>query len=93
VATLGVPLPLATGLIAVVVVSFALTTLDSATRLLRYNISEMVATFGVTRENRYLTSAIAVFVIGFFAFYRVDGNPVGLACGDCSAPPTSFSRA
>jgi len=79
VAALGVPLELATALIAVVVVSFALTTLDSATRLLRYNISEMASTLGFERENRFLTSALAVVVIGFFAFYRVDGKPVGLA--------------
>ena len=34
--------PLARALIAMVVVSFALTTLDSATRLLRFNIEEIV---------------------------------------------------
>jgi carbon starvation protein len=79
VAALGVPLGFAQALIAVVVVSFALTTLDSATRLLRYNIAEMATTIGWTNENRYLTSALAVVVIGFFAFYRVDGRPVGLA--------------
>ncbi|RMD83222.1 MAG: carbon starvation protein A [Candidatus Dadabacteria bacterium] len=79
VSALGVPHALATAFIAVVVVSFALTTLDSATRLLRYNISEIGATLGFERENRYLTSALAVLVIGFFAFYRVDGKPVGLA--------------
>jgi len=79
VAALGIPLALATGLISVVVVSFALTTLDSATRLLRYNIAEMGATMGMKNENRFITSALAVAVIGFFAFYRVDGQPVGLA--------------
>ncbi|NIP13952.1 MAG: carbon starvation protein A, partial [Pseudomonadales bacterium] len=41
VATLGIPMGLARSLIAVMVVSFALTTLDSATRLLRYNIEEI----------------------------------------------------
>ncbi len=79
VAALGVPSALAKALIAVVVVSFALTTLDSATRLLRYNIAEMANTAGLRRENRYVSSALAVLVIGFFAFYRVDGKPVGLA--------------
>jgi len=79
VSALGIPHSLATGLIAVVVVSFALTTLDSATRLLRYNIAEMATTLGIQRENRFITSALAVAVIGFFAFYRVDGRPVGLA--------------
>ena len=79
VSSLGISLEFATALIAVVVVSFALTTLDSATRLLRYNIAEMGATVGIRNENRFVTSLIAVVVIGFFAFYRVDGKPVGLA--------------
>jgi len=78
VGALGVPHELARAFIAVVVVSFALTTLDSATRLLRYNISEMASTLGMRRENRYVTSLLAVLVIAFFAFYRVDGKPVGL---------------
>ncbi len=79
VSALGIPAHFAQALIAVVVVSFALTTLDSATRLLRYNISEMAETVGIRNENRYLTSALAIGVIAFFAFYRVDGQPVGLA--------------
>jgi carbon starvation protein len=79
VAALGIPHQLATGLIAVVVVSFALTTLDSATRLLRYNLAEMGSTLGMRNENRFVTSVLAVVAIGFFAFYRVDGRPVGLA--------------
>jgi carbon starvation protein len=79
ISALGVPNDLAVALVSVVVVSFALTTLDSATRLLRYNLSEMGQTLGLRNENRYLTSAMAVVVIGFFAFYRVDGRPVGLA--------------
>ena len=79
VAALGIPTSLATALISVVVVSFALTTLDSATRLLRYNIAEIGEGLGLHQENRFLTSAMAVLVIGFFAFYRVDGQPVGLS--------------
>lgn len=79
VAALGVPLEFASALIAVVVVSFALTTLDSATRLLRYNLAEMGSTLGFQNENRFLTSALAVGVIAFFSFYRVDGKSVGIA--------------
>ncbi|MFP6627071.1 MAG: carbon starvation CstA family protein [Deltaproteobacteria bacterium] len=79
ISSLGVPLELATVFVAVVVVSFALTTLDSATRLLRYNITEMASGLGIKKENRYLTSALAVAVIAFFAFYKVDGRPVGLS--------------
>ncbi|MEM7049762.1 MAG: carbon starvation protein A [Acidobacteriota bacterium] len=70
----------ATALIAVVVVSFALTTLDSATRLLRFNISEIGETLGwKVLDNRFLASAAAVAVIAFFAFYEVAGRPAGLA--------------
>jgi carbon starvation protein len=79
VAALGIPLGFAQALIAVVVVSFALTTLDSATRLLRYNIAEMGETLGMKKENRFVTTTLAVAVIGFFAFYKIDGRPVGLA--------------
>jgi carbon starvation protein len=70
----------ATAFVAVVVVSFALTTLDSATRLLRFNISEMGETLGWRwLDNRYLSSFLAVLVIGLFAFYKVGGRPAGLA--------------
>lgn len=77
---LGVNFQLAASLIAVVVVSFALTTLDSATRLLRFNIAEMAETLGWRwLANRYVASAGAVAAISFFAFYRMDGRPAGLA--------------
>ncbi len=71
---------LATAFVAVVVVSFALTTLDSATRLLRFNISEIGETLGLrVLGNRFVASILAVLVIGFFAFYEIDGKPAGLA--------------
>ncbi len=71
---------LATAFVAVVVVSFALTTLDSATRLLRFNISEIGETLGIKLlDNRYLSSGLAVGVIAFFAFYKVGGQAAGLA--------------
>jgi carbon starvation protein len=70
----------ATAFVAVIVVSFALTTLDSATRLLRFNISEMGESLGWRwLDNRYLSSGLAVAVIAFFAFYEVGGRPAGLA--------------
>ncbi|MEM6532928.1 MAG: carbon starvation protein A [Myxococcota bacterium] len=78
IAALGVPQELAAAFIAVVVVSFALTTLDSATRLLRYNIEEIGETFGLS-FNRYVSSVAAVVIIGAFALYRVDGKPAALA--------------
>ncbi|HOB75934.1 MAG TPA: carbon starvation protein A [Phycisphaerae bacterium] len=66
-------------LIAVVVVSFAMTTLDSATRLLRYNVEEIarLARFKPL-QNRYLSSFVAVLAIGYFALMRIDGKPAGL---------------
>jgi len=80
VAALGIPEDLAAALIALVVVSFALTTLDSATRLLRFNIEEMAASFRIPLvSNRYLSSGLACGAIALFAFYKVEGKPAGLA--------------
>ncbi len=77
---LGVPQDLAAGFIAVIVVSFALTTLDSATRLLRFNVTEIGLSLKIKLlDNRYLATAIAVAAICFFAFYKINGKPAGLA--------------
>jgi carbon starvation protein len=85
---LGLPADASAALIAMVVVSFALTTLDSATRLLRFNIEEIGATFRIPGStNRYVASLAACGVIALFAFYQVgvevDGvmvqRPAGLA--------------
>jgi carbon starvation protein len=76
----GVPEQMARTLIAVVVVSFALTTLDSATRLLRYNLEEIGTTLHFRPlGNRYISSTAAVAAIAFFAFYRIEGRSAGLA--------------
>ncbi len=80
VSRLGVPLEIAQAFIALVAVSFALTTVDSGTRLLRYNIGEIGNSFGVPQVgNRYLGSLIAVSLIAFFAFFQVNGQSAGLA--------------
>ena len=77
---LGLPMDLAQAFIALVAVSFALTSLDSGTRLLRYNIGEIANSIGVPQlGGRYVASMIAVALIGFFAFYQIDGQPAGLA--------------
>ncbi len=79
VAVVGIPEATARTLIAVVVVSFALTTLDSATRLLRYNIEEIATSIRFAPlQNRYLSSTLAVVAISFFAFYRIEGQSAGL---------------
>jgi carbon starvation protein len=65
--------------IAVAIVAFALTTLDSATRLLRYNVEELLKSVGLRAvANRYTGSLVAVIGIGFFALLRVDGKPAGI---------------
>ena len=59
--------------------SFALTSLDSATRLLRYNVSEMGETFRLPLlHNRIAATGVAVTAIWFFAFAQIDGEFAGL---------------
>ena len=66
--------------IAVVVVSFAMTTLDSGTRLLRFNVEAIGKVVHLPPlRNRYVASLIAVAAIGFFALLKLGGKPVGLA--------------
>jgi carbon starvation protein len=80
VSQVGLPETQARTLIAVMVVSFALTTLDSGTRLLRYNIEEIGQGLGVSPlSNRYVSSSVAVASIAFFAFYKINGQSAGLA--------------
>ncbi len=80
ISSVGIDKDLAAAFVAVIVVSFALTTLDSATRLLRFNISEIGAALGVrVLENRFVATTLAVGAICWFAFYKIDGQPAGLA--------------
>lgn len=66
-------------LIAVIVVSFAMTTLDSGTRLLRYNVEEISRLLRLKPlANRYVSSLVAVAAIGYFALIKIDGKPAGL---------------
>lgn len=86
--SLGIGQEAAAALVAMVVVSFALTTLDSATRLLRFNIEEIGASFGIRiTRHRTVSAALACGVIALFAFYEVEvevggalvRRPAGLA--------------
>jgi carbon starvation protein len=72
----GLPEDLARSFVAVVVVSFALTTLDSATRLLRYNVEE-ISSSAKMPCHRFVSSFIAVLAIAFFCFYRLRVESVG----------------
>ncbi len=70
---------LASAAVTVLIVSFALTSIDSATRLLRYNVAEVGGTLGAAPlQNKYVASAIAVAAIWFFAFFQVGGEYAGL---------------
>ena len=80
--SLGLSLNIGESLLAFLVVSFALTSLDSATRLLRYNIEELSEYVPAKKlksilQNRYISSIIAVISIGFFAFFKMNGQPAG----------------
>ncbi len=70
----------ATSFIAVVVVSFAMTTLDSGTRLLRYNVETIGKLLRLrVLQNRYVASVIAVVAIGAVALLEINGKPAGIA--------------
>jgi len=67
-AQLGIDPKYGQTVLAVTVVAFALTTLDSATRLLRFNVEEILRSVGLGLiANRYVGSLIAVGGIAFFA--------------------------
>jgi carbon starvation protein len=67
----GVPVAFGRAFLAVTIVAFALTTLDSATRLLRFNVEEIFRSIGFGRlANRYLASLIAVGGIAFFGLTK-----------------------
>ena len=77
--SLGIDRYTGSSFISLIVVSYALTSLDSATRLLRYNIEEMSQTFGIPfLGNRFIASILAIAAICCFAFYTIDGRPAGL---------------
>jgi carbon starvation protein len=76
---LGIPLDYAAAFISVVVVGFAMTSVDTGARLLRFNLEEIGDTIGLNiLKNRYVATFLAVAAIGFFAFFEVDGKPAGL---------------
>jgi carbon starvation protein len=66
-AQLGIPTTFGTAILAVTIVAFALTTLDTGTRLLRFNVEAICRSLHVEKAaNRYVASAIAVVTIAFF---------------------------
>jgi carbon starvation protein len=79
VSQIGVPVEVARSFIVVMAVGFAMTTLDSGTRLLRYNLEELGDGLNIRPlRNRFIAALAAVVGIGYFSLMTVDGRPVGL---------------
>lgn len=75
--TLGIPIKLGIALIAVLVASFAATTLDTATRLQRYVVSELGSCLGIEPlQNKYLATTVAVLA-GFLIALTPGANGPG----------------
>ncbi len=73
----GIPIELAQAIIAVIVISFAATTLDSATRIQRYVIAELAETVKLKPlTNRYGATLFAV--ITAFLLSMINGGKGGL---------------
>ncbi|MEX0792510.1 MAG: carbon starvation protein A [Pirellulaceae bacterium] len=68
---IGLPLELGIGIIAVLVASFAATTLDTATRLQRYVLQELFRSLTITKplSGRYVSTGIAVLLGGGLAIF------------------------
>jgi len=74
--TIGVPITMGIGIMAVLVASFAATTLDTATRLQRYIVSELGAALHIGRlSNRYVATAVAVGTGGAIAMIAGPTGP------------------
>ncbi|MDP8236268.1 MAG: carbon starvation protein A [Candidatus Erginobacter occultus] len=79
IAQLGISRTYAVSFISVMVVAFAMTTLDSGTRLMRYDVEAIGNTFKIRPlKNRYLSSLIGTAAIGYFALMKIDGVAAGL---------------
>ncbi|MFN3189357.1 MAG: carbon starvation protein A [Aureliella sp.] len=67
--SIGIPIELGIGIVAVLVASFAATTLDTATRLQRYVLQELGSTTGLPTRNRYVATGLAVGIAGAIAIF------------------------
>jgi len=74
-ASYGIPMKIAVTIMGVFIVSFGATTLDSATRIQRYIITELGASWKVKpMTGRYTATFIAVATAMILAFYSGDGK-------------------
>jgi carbon starvation protein len=78
---LGIPAHVAEAFFAVTVVAFAMTSLDTGTRLVRFTVQELSAAFKLPAffTDRLGSSLIAIGLIGYFALIKIDGKPAGIA--------------
>ncbi len=75
-ASLGSPLTMGIAIMAVLVASFAATTLDTATRLQRYVISELAQTANIKPlMNRYIATAFALVLAAVVALLQGPSGP------------------
>ena len=75
-AQLGIPSQYGSALLAVTIVAFAMTTLDTATRLLRFNVEAIRRSIRMEKlANRYFGSLVAVAAIAFFGLVPA-GKPL-----------------
>ena len=74
--SVGIPLKMAIAIMAVLVASFAATTLDTATRLQRYVIQELAQTVQIKPlTNRYVATGFALFLGGVVALMPGPNGP------------------
>lgn len=74
--SVGIPITLAIGVMAVLIASFAATTIDTATRLQRYVVGELGSALGMpVLTNRFVATGIAVLTAGGLALYPGPTGP------------------
>ena len=97
--SVGIPLKMAIAIMAVLVASFAATTLDTATRLQRYVIQELAQTVQIKPlTNRYVATGVALFLGGAVALMSGPNGPGSgglilwplFRCGESTAGGSRF---
>jgi carbon starvation protein len=75
---LGIPADIARTIVAIIIISFAATTLDTAVRLMRYIIGELGMEYGVRiLSQRHVATVIAVGLVGALVLLPDGGRGLG----------------
>ncbi len=75
ISSIGIPENITIALMGVFIVSFAATTMDSATRIQRYVVSELAVAYNIKRfRSKHSTTAIAIITAFLLAFYNGSGK-------------------